>query len=112
MARSAEDYEKDTAALLQTKSPEIKQCYDMLLQSNKDATGSVAVRFTVERKTGSIVDAALEPSATTAPPELSECVLSAVKPLTLNPPDQRDGIAMFVWEFTATESAPVEPLAG
>lgn len=114
MARSPEDYQKDTAALLETKSADIKQCYDTILQSNQAAQGTVAVRFTVEKKTGSIISTALEPSATTAPPEVADCVLSSISSLALDPPDAREGQAMFVWEFTATQSAPApgaEPAA-
>ncbi len=106
-ARSPEMYRDDTAALLATKNAEIQACYDQALQTNTSAVGTVRVQFTVQKDTGTIVDAAADPSGTTAPPEVSSCVVSAINGLQLAPPDQSDGQATFTWEFIA--NAPPAP---
>jgi hypothetical protein len=35
----------------------------------------------------------------TAAPELGQCIVSALEGLQLDPPDEREGDATFVWEF-------------
>lgn len=100
-ARSPEDYSKETQALLATKSEDIKGCYDKVLKKDKDAAGVVAINFKVEKKTGKVVEPTVDDAKTTAPKALSKCVVKAMEGLTLDPPDQRDGIASFEYEFTA-----------
>ena len=51
-ARSADNYRKDTRALLETKSADIKACFDNVLKKNEKAGGTVVVRFTVQADTG------------------------------------------------------------
>jgi hypothetical protein len=49
---------------------------------------------------------------TTAPEPLGQCVITAINGLTLDPPDERDGIASFVYEFKAAPApapASTEP---
>jgi hypothetical protein len=100
IARSAEDYRDVTRELVSTKNGEIKDCYDVALQSDEGAAGKIVVNFTVEKKTGTIMNPSLDESST-APPELGQCVVAAVDGLVLDPPDQRDGVAKFSWEFVA-----------
>ena len=100
IARSAEDYKAVTRELVDTKSGAITDCYDAALKTDEGATGKVVVNFTVEKKTGVITNPTVDESST-APAELGQCVVRAVDGLTLDPPDQRDGVATFTWEFVA-----------
>jgi hypothetical protein len=97
-ARSPEDYRKDTRALLETKGAELKACYDAALTKDPKVSGSVIVHFTVQSETGTVKDAKVD-AASSAPAELSQCVVNAIQGLTLNPPDARDGDATYSWEF-------------
>ncbi len=94
-ARAPEDYAKETGALLARKNDEIKSCYDEVLKTDKKAEGVVAVTFKVEKKTGKIVDPAVDKAKTTVSDALSACVINAINGLSLDPPDQRDGMASF-----------------
>jgi hypothetical protein len=98
-ARSAEDYRKVTRDLLETKSADIKSCYDVELQRDPKAQGTVVVRFTVKKETGKISDAKVDEVASSAPTSLGQCVVRAIDGLALQPPDERDGDATFRWEF-------------
>ncbi len=97
-ARSPEDYQAATRAVLETRSAQIKSCYDSILKSNKSAAGTVVVKFTVMEETGAITDAQVA-DGTTAPPEVGQCIVTALDGLALDPPDERKGDATFVWEF-------------
>jgi hypothetical protein len=109
-ARDPENYRNDTAALLASKNAEIATCYTDILKADKSAAGTVTVAFTVEKKTGSIVDAKVVPEKTTAPQAVQVCVTNAIAPLALKPPDRRPGLATFTWEFAATQTtAPAAP---
>ena len=111
-ARSPEMYRDDTAALLETKNAEIRACYDQQLQANQTAAGTVRVQFMVQKDTGMIVDPQVDAAGTTAPAEVSTCVVNAINGLTLTPPDQNDGQATFTWEFVAggaPAEVPAEP---
>ena len=99
-ARAPEDYSQETKELLVTQNgDEIKACYDKILENDKDAEGIVAVDFTVEAKTGKITDPKINEEKTTAPTELQKCVLDTMDGLALDPPDQREGVASFEYEF-------------
>jgi hypothetical protein len=102
-ARSPEDYQKETEGLLASKNDELKSCYDAVLKDKPKAGGIVAVDFTVEAKTGAILDPKINEEKTTAPPKLGECVITAMEGLALDPPDQRTGVASFTYEFKANE---------
>jgi hypothetical protein len=102
-ARSADDYQKETASLLASKSDELKTCYDELLAEKKNAGGIVVVDFTVEAKTGKILDPKIDKEKSTAPKKLRKCVVTAMEGLALDPPDQRTGVASFTYEFVANE---------
>ena len=99
-ARSAEDYRDVTQALLDTKAAEIQACYDTALNGQPGLSGRVTVQFTVEAETGRLKDVRVDPAGTTAPETLSMCVTNAVSALALTPPDKRDGIATWVYDFT------------
>jgi hypothetical protein len=112
-ARSPEDYRDVTQALLDTKSQDIKACYDGALKGQKELQGRVTVQFVVEAETGKIKDVKVDPAGTTAPEVLSGCVTTAISGLALTPPDKRDGIATWVYDFTPTgAAAPPAPPPG
>lgn len=95
--RSPEMYREDTRALLETKSGELKACYDSYLQSDKGASGTVTVFFVVQKETGKITKAEVKDAS--APQPLQDCVTSSLVGLTLDPPDADDGHATFSYEF-------------
>ena len=108
-ARDAKMYEADTRALLETKSAEIKQCYDAVLNADPNVAGTVVVRFTVAEESGKIVDAAIVPEGTTAPDMLGQCVVQSISMLALQPGDANPGHATFTYEFTALPPPPAGP---
>jgi TonB family protein len=97
-ARDASSYRKDTRALLSTKDPDIKSCYDAELKKDSKIAGTVVVKFKVEKETGKITDVKVD-NDSNAPESLSKCVVQAIDGLALQPPDARDGDATFRWEF-------------
>lgn len=101
LARDAETYRADTRSLVETKNAAIKSCYDAALVADPKLDGQVTVKFKVEKKTGKILDAAVDKEQTKAPDSLSECIVKAVDGLVLDPVDQRDGLATFRWTFKA-----------
>ena len=98
IARGPDEYRQVTRELVSTKNKDIRDCYDAALKTQEGASGKVVVNFTVEKKTGTIVNPSLD-SSTTAPPELGKCVVDAIDGLLLDPADQRDGVATFTWVF-------------
>lgn len=100
-ARSPEMYAADTQKVLESKSADIKQCYDAALKGNQTLSGRVTVNFTVKTETGDIADVKVDSANTTAPEVLQGCVVAALQGLKLNPPDEKEGLATFSWEFQA-----------
>ena len=111
LARDAETYRADTRNLLETRSGDIKSCYDAALTADPKLEGQVVVKFKVEKKTGKIIDTAVDKERTKAPETLSKCIVEAIDGLTLDPVDQRDGLATFSWTFKANEPRPAEDAA-
>ena len=105
-ARGLEAYRTDTQQLLSSRDAQIKSCYDDALKSDRKLEGTVALRFVVEKKSGELSGATIDPSRSTAPKPLGDCVLTAVKGLRLVPPDKNEGRATFVYEFKPTAAAP------
>jgi len=101
LARDAETYRADTRTLLETRSGAIKDCYDQALAADANLDGQVTVKFKVEKKTGKILEPAVDAERTKAPEALSSCIVKAVDGLTLDPVDQRQGDATFTWTFKA-----------
>ena len=106
LARDAETYRADTRSLVETRNKTIKDCYDVALTTDPKTSGTVVVTFKVEKKTGKILDTKVDAANTKAPEGLSKCIVEAVDGLTLDPVDQRDGLATFSWEFRANEQKP------
>lgn len=99
--RDASMYRDDTRKLLETKEPVLRQCYDAELQKDSKAGGKVVVSFVVKKDTGVLSDPKLDDLQSTPNRELRRCVMDALKGLTLEPADERDGEATFTWDFQA-----------
>ena len=113
--RDAQMFSDDTTAVMVTRNPQIKTCYDDVLKTDAAAAGNVVVAFTVEKKTGAIIDPQIVPERTTAPEALGQCVLGSISGLALDPPDQNEGAGVFTWTFIVNapgdgtvEAAPAE----
>lgn len=104
-ARSPQQYRDDTSKVLETKTAEIDSCYDTVLKTTPTAGGKVTLTFTVEEKTGKIIDAKADAARTTAPQPLIDCVVNAINGLMLQPPDQRKGNATFEYDFAIPAAA-------
>ena len=102
--RSPEQYRDDTQALLETRAADIKACYDNELKTNATLTGRVTVHFMVEKETGRITNVAPVPAGTTADEKLTNCVVNSINGLVLTPPDDNDGDATFVYDFSSQPS--------
>jgi hypothetical protein len=98
-ARGLEAYRTDTQHLLETRNAKITSCYTEALKADTKAAGTVTVTFVVEKKTGKVTNAALDPAKTTAPQAVGRCVLDAVDGLVLDPPDRNEGRATVVYEL-------------
>ncbi|WP_437590325.1 AgmX/PglI C-terminal domain-containing protein [Sorangium sp. So ce1000] len=92
-------YRDDTAALLETRSDEIRACYDAELARNPGARGEVTIHFTVLEESGRITNVAIDPAGTTTSDEVTSCVVRSIDGLVLAPPDEKQGKGTFVWEF-------------
>lgn len=99
-ARSPEEYQQATRGVLDSRSGQIKACYDNVLKTDKTAAGMVVVHFTVTEETGAITGAEVTKEST-APEALGQCIVQALDGLAIDPPDERQGDATFVWEFKA-----------
>lgn len=99
-ARGLEAYRADTGKLLETRSAQLKSCYDDALKTDAKLAGTVTVQFVVQKGTGVITGPAVDQTKSTAPPALGQCVVNAIDGLTLAPPDRNEGRATFVYEFT------------
>jgi hypothetical protein len=98
--RSPEMYRDDTTKVLETKTGEIRACYDEILKGSPTATGKVTVTFEVETEAGKIQNVAIDRANSTAPDALSQCVKKSIEGLVVAPPDKRTGQATYVYDFT------------
>jgi len=112
-ARTPEMYASDTQKVLESKSADIKKCYDDALKGKQDLAGRVTVKFTVKNETGELTNVQLDPANTTAVEPLPGCVTAALQGLKLTPPDDKEGLATFTWEFASgpAGAAPAVPVA-
>jgi hypothetical protein len=101
LARDAETYRADTRTVLETRNDAVKACYDEALKADPAVSGTVVVKFKVEKKTGKLIDVGIDPARNQAPEALSDCIVKAIDGLTLEPVDQRQGDATFTWSFKA-----------
>ncbi|MEO7731194.1 MAG: hypothetical protein ABIY55_09500 [Kofleriaceae bacterium] len=98
-ARGPDAYREDSSQLLQTRSGQLARCYEAALKTDGTLNGTVTVQFVVEKHTGALAHAAVDPARSSAPAALGQCVLTAVSGLALQPPDRNEGQATFVYEF-------------
>jgi hypothetical protein len=105
-ARDPETYRDDTQAALEAKNAEIQACYDGVLATMPEAQGRVTVNFEVETEQGRVENVRVDPANSTAPPAVVECVTRNIQGVAIHPPDQRTGIGIWVYEFTAPPAAP------
>jgi len=97
--RNVATYRTDTASLLESRSPQLKSCYESALQSDTKLAGTVTVQFVLAPETGMIKHPTIDPTRSTATPALGECVLKTLDGLILAPPDRNEGRATFTYEF-------------
>jgi hypothetical protein len=107
-ARSPDEYRDATQALLDTKSADIKTCYDDALKGKSDLAGTVTVHFTVEAETGKIGNVSADAAKTQAPDVLTQCVVKSIDGLALNPPDANPGDGTFEYQFVVGPTPPAE----
>ena len=107
-ARSPESYRDDTRAALEAKSGAIQSCYDGVLTTTPGAAGRVTVNFEVETEHGRVVNVAVDPANTTAPPLVAQCVTQHIEGVAIHPPDQRTGVGTWVYEFTPPAAASTD----
>jgi hypothetical protein len=105
-ARSPDEYRDATQALLETKSTDIKTCYDEALKGKSDLAGTVTVHFTVEAETGKLSNISADAAKTQAPEVLTQCVVKSLDGLALNPPDANPGDGTFEYHFTVGPTPP------
>jgi hypothetical protein len=105
IARDTPTYERDTSALLDTRSGQLQACYDDELKRNPDMAGKLTITFMVEKKTGKVTQLAWDKNQTTVSETLATCVLTAIDGLELAEPDQRDGMATFSYTFRNNKPA-------
>ncbi len=99
-ARNPEMYRDDTKAVLDTKSNDIRACYDGILKGQPGIGGKVTVKFDVLADEGKITNVVVDKQQTTAPDPVAECVTKSITGLVIAPPDQRLGQATFTWDFS------------
>ena len=105
--RDAKTYSEDTTALIQTKSGELKACYDGVLKGDEKTAGSVTVFFVVEKETGKVKDVEVQDSS--VPETIKSCVEGALTGLTLDPGDADDGHATITFAFEPGPPPPAPP---
>ncbi len=98
-ARDPNMYAQDTQKVLESRNAAIKTCYDQILKTDSKVAGTVTVKFTVKTETGDLSDIKVDAAGTTAPEALSQCVVTSIQGLKLAPPDDKEGLATFTWNF-------------
>ena len=99
VARDEEIYRQDIRELISTQNPFIKACYDELLESDAKISGTIVVKFMVQKESGMISNPSIDESNSTAPADLGQCIVDAIEGLQLENPDTSDALASFTWEF-------------
>lgn len=97
--RSTAQYRADTQQLLTSRTSQVEACYARALATDAAAGGTVTVKFTVEKGTGKLAQATVDPARSTAPEPVVLCVLESLAGLVLQPADRHDGKATFAYEL-------------
>jgi hypothetical protein len=103
LARDTPTYERDTAALLDTRSDAVQACYDAELTRNRSQVGKLTVHFTVEKRTGKLIKLEWDRNRSSVSDTLATCVVSALYGLELAEADRREGDATFSYVFRIIE---------
>jgi hypothetical protein len=103
-ARSPEMYRDDVRAALETKSADVRACYDGVLKSSPGAGGKVTVNFDVETETGKVSNVRVDKANTTAPDAVGECVTKNIAGVAIKPADERKGEGTWTYEFNAPKT--------
>jgi hypothetical protein len=106
LARDTPTYERDTSALLDTRTDALQACYDAELARNPSLLGKLTVHFTVEKKTGKIIALEWDRNRSSVSETLATCVVSALYGLALAEPDRREGDATFTYVFRVVPDQP------
>ncbi|MBW2452942.1 MAG: AgmX/PglI C-terminal domain-containing protein [Deltaproteobacteria bacterium] len=109
IARPPEQYRDDTQAVLAAAGGNLKACYDGVIMNDKNAKGTVTVKFTVEPETGVITKAKVDEANSTAPAPVQDCVVQTLGGLKLDPPDAREGQATFSYQFDIAPQKQLPP---
>lgn len=104
MLRSTQDYTTDVRSLIETRSTDVRSCYDAELANNPATAGDVVVSFNVANKAGTVTDVVIDPSSS-APAALQECVASALTGLVLDPGDMAKAKGTFTLRFSPPAAA-------
>lgn len=100
IARDTETYKKDNRSLLETKSSDVRACYDQALAADPNLKGDVSVSYMIEKKTGKLTNVTVLADKTTASENLQGCVMSSLEGLVMPRADRRDGqVQSFTWSF-------------
>lgn len=110
--RSPEMYRDDTAKVFETKTPDMKACYDDVLKTTPGAGGTVTVKFTWSSEDGTLKDSAVDAPNSTAPAPIQQCVTKALTGLTLDPKDAKDGLGTWKFDFHAPPPAQAPAMMG
>ncbi len=92
IARGPDDYRVVTRSLVDTQKAAIEDCFG-------GQKGKVVINFTVEKKTGKIMNPVVDEKASTASAEAGTCVATKIDGLAIEQPDMRDGAATFTWKY-------------
>lgn len=103
VARDTATYERDTAALLDTRDEQVRRCFEAELAHNPDLIGKLTVTFTVEKQTGKLTVLSWDRNRSSVNDSLATCVLTAFEGLALAEPDRRDGEATFTYSFRSVD---------
>lgn len=97
--RSPEQYREDTRALLASNESSFISCYETLLESDSEASGTVIVTFDVAEETGKFSEVKSLPDST-ASADLQQCVVDGMEGLVLAPPDDKTGKGTMTFDFS------------
>ena len=97
--RDAKMFSDDVQKAVQPKQPDMRACYEGVLRSNPNASGTVAVAFEIETEEGRFTNVTVDQSKTTAPEPVQECVTKNLQGLAISPPDKKLGQGTMEFTF-------------
>jgi hypothetical protein len=113
--RDPEFYAQGLDEMLATRNDAIATCYDRFLdEQDPEARGELVVEFDVLKRSGELVNIAVDTSRTTVPDPLAACVTDELAELRFAPADAKTAHATFAWEFAlgSRKRPPADPFAG